>query len=249
MKSTKNLSQFLYTTATVGLALLVSGCMTNPDNITIYPTCSDEDTGIKSTNEIRIVYTENQIINIIEAEAENHHISSSFLKAMVDQESHFDPYNINYDDGIEGNENWNSYSPQCVFTSDGYPHGVGLLQLTGLGYQGFSYPYCLDQPDNNNIDYFYSMNMNEFGRWINMTDVTPLCNPFDPQQNIDRFLTGYAVPYRNYLHKQYPHKSEEEILAEVAFSWRHGLFEKYNPNTDYIKDYFTLVEKYESESN
>lgn len=47
------------------------------------------------------------------------------------------------------------------------------------------------------------MGFNVFGRWISMSRVTPMTDPFDAKQNLDRFSTGYAVPAFNTFKKRY----------------------------------------------
>ncbi len=193
-------------------------------------------------------YAEEEIIIIIEQIAEEYNIPSWFLKAIVRRESSFNNTEISYDDGIEGEENWNEARPDCSFTTDYYPHGLGLTKLTGWMYQGSLYPFCLDAPDNDNEDYYYAMRMQDYGNWIEMENVTPLTNPFDPEQNLERFLTGYAVQAYELFTSQNPEESEEEIWRRVAFHWNKGLYQEYDPeNTDYLALYDVYVEEYQNE--
>lgn len=201
-----------------------------------------------ATAKTQYKWTEKAVIKIIEKVAQRYEVSPAFLKAIVRRESSFDPYDISMDDGIEGDENWNSQNFDCAFTSDGYPHGLGLTKLTGWMYQGSPYPYCLEAPDNENKNYYYSMAMQNYGEWIQMEDVSRLTNPFNPVQNLRRFLTGYALPAYELFTGLYPEVSEEEIWRRVAFHWNKGLYKEYDPeNTDYLERYDQYFEEYSVE--
>lgn len=192
------------------------------------------------------IYIEKEILALLETIAEEYDVPSWFLKALVRRESSFNTTDISYDDGIEGDDNWNNQR-DCAFTEDGYPHGLGLTKLTGWMYQGSPYPFCLEAPDNDYEDWYYAMRMQDFGSWIDMNDLTLLEDPFDPRQNVERFLTGYAVPAYTLFSFQYPDETEEEIWRRVAFHWNKGLYQEYDPeNEDYLVLYDQYVEKYQS---
>ncbi len=185
-------------------------------------------------------YTEEEILVLLETLAEEYDVPSWFLKALVRRESSFNATEISHDDGIEGNDNWNNQR-DCAFTEDGYPHGVGLTKLTGWMYQGKPYPFCLDAPNNDYEDWYYAMRMQDFGLWIDMNEVAILQDPFDPRQNVERFLTGYAIPAYTLFTSQYPDETEEEIWRRVAFHWNKGLYQEYDFNNE---DYLALYDKY-----
>lgn len=192
-------------------------------------------------------YSEKEIIEILSDLSERYDVPLWFLEAIVHRESSYNTTLINYDDTAAGEENWNSKKEECVFTDDGYPHGIGLTQLTGWMYQGSPYPYCFDEAEEENKEYFYSMRKQDFGEWISMKDVSVLEDPFDPRQNVERFLTGYAVPFYAYLVEKYPDESEAEIWRRVAFHWNKGLYVEYDPeNEDYLVLYDRYVEEYTS---
>lgn len=187
-----------------------------------------------------------QVMRLTMRVADAHHVPRWFLLAIVHRESSFDPNDVSLDDGIEGDQNWNSQNFDCAFTQDGYPHGVGLTKLTGWMYQGSPYPYCLEEPDNSHKAYYYSMAKQVYGEWINMEDVSRLDDPFDPRQNLERFLTGYAVPAYALFAGLYPDEPSEEIWRRVAFHWNKGLYVEYDPqNTDYLERYDQYVQMYQ----
>lgn len=217
------------------------------DSIQETPETTPEETD-EITSEETQEYTEEEILIIIEQIAEQYDVPSWFLKAIVRRESSFNNTDISYDDGIEGNDNWNEARPECSFTIDDYPHGLGLTKLTGWMYQGSPYPFCLETQDNNYDDYYYAMRMQDYGNWIDMNSVTELIDPFDPEQNLERFLTGYAIPAYNLFATQYPDESEEEIWRRVAFHWNKGLYREYDVNnTDYLELYDVYVEIYQND--
>ena len=188
---------------------------------------------------------EESVFTIIDELAETYEVPEWFLLAIVHRESSFDADDISMDDGIGGTGNWDAYNAECAFTTDGYPHGLGLTKLTGWMYQGSPYPYCLEEQDDSNEKYYYSMAKQNFGDWISMSDVSVLTDPFDPRQNVERFLTGYAVPANALFQSLYPEETEEEIWRSVAFHWNKGLYEEYDPdNTDYLGLYDEYVELY-----
>lgn len=197
--------------------------------------------------DVEINSSEESILELLDRLAEEYGIPSWFLKAIVHRESTFNPDLINMDDGIEGDENWNHWDGDCAITEDGYPHGVGLTQLTGWMYQGRPFPFCLDEADDTNEDYFYSMAESIYGEWIDMEEVSRLEDPFDPEENVRRFLTGYAIPAYTLFDSLYG-DSEEETWRRVAFHWNKGLYVDYDPtNTDYLETYDAYAELYQGQ--
>ncbi|PIQ77057.1 hypothetical protein COV82_06485 [Candidatus Peregrinibacteria bacterium CG11_big_fil_rev_8_21_14_0_20_46_8] len=186
------------------------------------------------------------VLNAIDKLSNEYDVPKWFLKAIVHRESSFMPDHINHGDGIGGNENWNHRrTDDCAITNDGYPHGLGLTQITGWMYQGMPYPLCLDQPDNDNRDYYYAMAKQNFGEWVKMENVSRLTNPLDPEQNLRRFLTAYAVPAYRLFSSQHKGESEEQIWRRVAFHWNKGMYMNYDPNnTDYLGQYDEYVRRY-----
>ena len=193
------------------------------------------------------VWSEEEIHVIIDEIAIEYDLSSWFLLAIVHRESSFNPNLINYDDGIGGSDAWNQARPECSFTVDHFPHGIGLTQLTGWMYQGSPYPYCLESANKTYRDYYYAMNIDDFGEWIDMEDVSSLEDPFDPEENLRRFVTGYAKPAYVLFLDLYG-ESEEETLRRVAFHWNKGLHTDYDSeNTDYLERYDEYVLRYRDE--
>lgn len=180
----------------------------------------------------------------VAAVAEEYAVPAWFLLALVERESSFQGNLLSLSDGIGGEESWQSFRPGCGVSPDGYPHGVGLTQLTGWMYQGMPYPFCLEEPGFSE-EYYYAMRMQDYGEWISMEDVSVLTDPFDYEQNLERFLTGYAIPAHDLFASLYPEDSEEEIWRRVAFHWNKGLYVPYDSeNEDYLLRYDMLVEKY-----
>jgi hypothetical protein len=134
-----------------------------------------------------------------------------------------------------------TFNPNAVNSGDG---GVGLTQLTNADHQGQLYPENLSQPDNTNINWYYDMGLNILGPWIDMNDVSPLDAPFDPDQNLDRFSSGYAAP-AFFLFKSRYGLSDTEALRAVAYHWNKGLpydaGRNYNPND---QTYLPLYDQY-----
>lgn len=177
--------------------------------------------------------------------ARAYEVPAWFLLAIVHRESSFNPNGVSLDDGIEGEANWNHYDADCAVTADGYPHGVGLTKLTGWMYQGMPYPYCLSEPDDSNKNYYYSMAKQRYGDWIDMEDVSRLDDPFDPRQNLERFLTGYAIPAQALFSEMYPEEDVVAIWRRVAFHWNKGMYKTYDPNDQsYLKRYDEYVARY-----
>jgi hypothetical protein len=120
----------------------------------------------------------------------------------------------------------------------------GLTQLGGSWYEGRTYPEWLNRPDDNNRDYYYNMNMPRYGKWILMSQVTPLHNWRDPKQNLDRYSSGYAVPAFKLFKRLYG-ESDTATLRRVAFHWNKGMYQNYNPgNCDYLCLYDDYVGKF-----
>jgi hypothetical protein len=196
-----------------------------------------------------IIYSEAEIIALIEVKALEYDVPYWFLQSIVARESYFDPTEENLSDGIGGEEAWEEYRPECAFTDDGYPHGLGLTQLTGWMYQGSPYPFCLDVPDNDETDYYWAMNFPNLGDWIAMDAVTPLSDPFDPEQNLDRFLSGFAAPLFDLFQIEYG-ELEEDLWRRVAYHWNKGLWVDYDEtNEDYLTLYDTYIETYQDPSD
>jgi hypothetical protein len=212
---------------------------------------SDADSDGEDSNSVDptepIDYSQEEIKQIIEDMAVGHNIPDWFLKSIIHRESTFNELLINMDDGIEGDDNWNKKREECAFTTDGYPHGVGLTQLTGWMYQGSPYPFCLDTPNNDHEPYYYAMNKDAFGEWISMEEVTILLDPFDPEQNIERFITGYAQPAFDLFSGLYD-ESEEETWRRVAFHWNKGMYVDYDPDATYLILYNEYVELYKEDT-
>ncbi len=148
--------------------------------------------------------------------AERYNLPRWFYYAVIQRESSFNRFEVN---------------------SNG---DKGLTQLGGIHYKGTNYPENLRLPNDNHTQYAYDMGFDIFGRWITMSKVTPMTDPFDTRQNLDRFSTGYAVPAFNLFKKRYG-LSDTETLRAVAFHWNKGLFVKYDK---YNKDYLGLYDKY-----
>jgi len=120
----------------------------------------------------------------------------------------------------------------------------GLTQLNGSKYEGEPYPENLRAPNDNDRSYYYDLNFPKFGRWINMSDVSRLDDPFDAEQNLDRFSSGYAVP-AFYLFRDWYGLDDAEALRAVAYHWNKGLYKSYDPNnSDYLGTYDKYVNRY-----
>jgi len=138
-----------------------------------------------------------------------------FYYAIVQRESSFDP---NADTGTD----------------------FGLTQLAGDWYAGMPYPHGLRAPDDAHPQWGWDMNFERFGAWNRMSDVSRLRDSFDPEQNLDRFSTAYAVP-AFHLIKRLHGLDDEETLRIVAFHWNKGLFVPYDPDN---RDYLALYDQY-----
>ncbi|MCL2777253.1 MAG: hypothetical protein FWD73_04550 [Polyangiaceae bacterium] len=144
--------------------------------------------------------------------------------------------------------------------------GFGLMQLTNPDHMGFLYPENLRAPDQSNSAWQTNMRIpyycTQYGLcpWINMNDVTSLgCDAWnDPFANLDRYSSGYAAPMYYLLKKKNPAgTSSDDLLRQVAYYWRYGLFGPYNYPTDpyhYLSgaapyDYDTYVAAYKTSVN
>lgn len=137
-------------------------------------------------------------------------------------------------------ERESSFNPQAYNPNGGY----GLTQLTGSWYSGSPYPENLRTPDDSNRNWRDDMNIGGLGPWIKMSQVTALSDPFNIQQNLERFSTGYAVPAFK-VFKQLYGASDTETLRHVAFSWNKGVYKQYDPNNqDYLGLYDQYVQEY-----
>jgi hypothetical protein len=117
----------------------------------------------------------------------------------------------------------------------------GLTQLGPLAYAGRPYPQDLPFPDDLNRQYAWDMNFRQHGPWIQMSRVSRLTDWFDPDQNLDRFSTGYAVPAFHLFKRTYA-LDDVETLRAVAFHWRKGVFVTYDAaNADYLPTYDEYV--------
>jgi hypothetical protein len=141
--------------------------------------------------------------------------------------------------------------------------GFGLMQLTNPDHMGFLYPENLRTPDQSNSTWQTNMRVPYYCSlyglcpWIDMNDVTPLgCDAWgDPFANVDRYSSGYAAPMYYVLKKKNPAgTNNEEILRQVAYYWRYGLFGPNEYPTDpdhYLSgaapyDYDTYVAQYKA---
>jgi hypothetical protein len=120
----------------------------------------------------------------------------------------------------------------------------GLTQMGNAAFAGRPFPLGLGAPDDANRQYEWDMNFAEYGPWIQMSNVTPMTDWFDPAQNIDRFSTGYAVPAFK-LFKEVYGLSDNETLRAVAYHWKNGMFVTYDPaDTKYLEIYDEYVSEF-----
>jgi hypothetical protein len=160
-----------------------------------------------------------------------------FLYAVEHRESTFNVNHCNYNDGVES---W--ASPRASFwpTSDHYPHGCGLTQLTGWRHAGMPYPNNAASPPS-------TLDKGIYGMVAPPRTVTSLSNPFDAKQNLRRFVTEEVLPDFVAIHKTYPSYSTAQVLRAVAFHWNKGEYTKYNPNNcDYLCGYDARVAVYKA---
>jgi hypothetical protein len=157
-----------------------------------------------------------------------------FLYAVVHRESTFDPTK--------------KFEDKCEGVRD---IGVGLTQLTCPPNNGIPYPYGLDPPDNHDSRWINAKRINIFGEWIKMAHVSPMTDVDNPDQNLDRFHTVYAVPFYRYLKFKHPSDTDNERLRRLAFHWNKGLFAPFHPHdntymhdTTYLPEYDKYVNDY-----
>jgi hypothetical protein len=135
-----------------------------------------------------------------------------------------------------------TFDPNAVNPTDG---GVGLTQLTNPVYNGQPYPENLSAPNNNYNQWRWDMGLDGAnGPWINMADVSRLDTWSDPDENLDRFSSGYAAPAYTLWKNRYGLTDPVEILKRVAFHWNQGVFATYDPNHWYMPQYNQYVATY-----
>lgn len=159
-------------------------------------------------------YVDNTIRNAVA----KYNLPRWFYYAMIQRESSFDP------DAYNGRDK-------------------GLTQLGGAYYTGQPYPYGLSSPNDSYKQYYYDMNMGKYGKWIYMSKVSRMTDWTDPQQNVNRFSTGYAVPAFNLFKRVYG-QGNSATLRRVAFHWNKGVYKTYDPGNC---DYLCLYDKYVGE--
>ncbi len=158
---------------------------------------------------------------VIRAASIKYNLPRWFYYSLIQRESSFDP---------------NSYNGR----------DQGLTQLGGPWYTGMPYPEGLSSPNDNYQPYADDMNFGKYGKWILMSKVLPMNNPYDPKQNIDRFSTGYAVPAFN-LFKSYYGGSDAAVLRRVAFHWNKGMYKTFDVNdTSYLGLYDNYVGQFKA---
>jgi hypothetical protein len=158
-----------------------------------------------------------------------------FLYAVVHRESTFNP----------------TYDPRPTSPTD---RGVGLTQLTLPPNIGKPYPYGLEAPNNHYQQWIDDKGINnphfDFGEWIKMAHVSRMTDELDPDQNLDRFHTVYAVPFYRYLRSKSSRSEPEddnvrkERLKRLAFHWNQGIFKPYKSTESYLVKYDEYVAAY-----
>ncbi|MHB8586915.1 MAG: hypothetical protein ACYDDF_13890 [Thermoplasmatota archaeon] len=156
-----------------------------------------------------------------------------FLYAVEHRESTFSTSFCNYNDGAA---NWNSPPSLASFwpTTDHVPHGCGVVQLTGWTHEGMPYP-------DNAATSPTTINKGIYGIVAVPKPIPALTNPFDPQQNLERFVTEEVLPDYVALEKTYPSYTPAQLLRAVAFHWNKGEWIAYDPNNC---DYLCLYDQY-----
>jgi hypothetical protein len=77
-----------------------------------------------------------------------------------------------------------------------------------------------------------------------MSQVSRLSDPFDAEENLNRFSSGFAVP-AYYLCREVYGLDGVEALRAVAYHRNKGLFQDYDPNNrSYLAQYDQYVERY-----
>lgn len=156
-------------------------------------------------------------------------VPAGFLAAICERESSFDPGARNL---------WDQYKDKPL------EQGRGLAQLSGLDYRGSPYPQYLMGSNDNNLQWRYDMGFSRFGQWIWMGDVSVMVDPFNPWQNLQRFITCYARP-AFYLWKRVYRLPDPETWRATAYHWNKGLFKPYQASDQsYLKLYDLAIAKY-----
>jgi hypothetical protein len=161
-----------------------------------------------------------------------------FLYAIEHRESTFNTNLCNYNDGAA---NWNNPPSDPSFwpTTDHIPHGCGVAQTTGWTHEGMPWPnFAKSSPA--------SLNKGVYGTITPPRAVTALTTPFDPDQELARFVTEHVLPDYIGIHRTYPSYNVAQILRAVAFHWNKGDWIAYDPaNCDYLCLYDQYVAQYE----
>lgn len=183
------------------------------------PTIAAAEVISRPTGDFKPEQASIEVDNVIRDIVAKYNLPRWFLYAIIQRESSFNPEDFNPNGGY------------------------GLTQLTGEWYVGMPYPENLSAPDDDHQQYADDMNFKQYGKWILMSQVTQLSQPFDPKQNLDRFATGYAVPAFNRW-KTFYNLSDGETLRMIAFSWNKGVYLPYDSNN---QDYLQLYDQYVAE--
>lgn len=154
-----------------------------------------------------------------------------FLYVIEHRESTFQAHHCNYNDGAQ---TWNEPRASYWPTRDHIPHGCGLTQLTGWWHAGMPYPNSqATAPDR--------LYKGVYGMITPPRPVSRVDNPFDPGQNIERFLTEHVLPDYVGIKQKYSWFTPEQTLRAVAFHWNKGDYVQYDPKNC---DYLCLYDKY-----
>lgn len=158
-----------------------------------------------------------------------------YLYAVEHRESTFNVNWCNYNDGAGS---WNAPVASFWPTRDHLPHGCGLTQPTGWTHEGMPYPGNKATPPT-------TIGKGIYGSIAPPRPVTALTNPFDPLQNLRRFVTEEVLPDYVLIKQRYPSFTPEQTLRAVAFHWNKGEYQTYNPaNCDYLCLYDKYVAVY-----
>jgi hypothetical protein len=158
-----------------------------------------------------------------------------FLYAVEHRESTFSTSYCNYHDGVQS---WTSARSSFWPTTDHYPHGCGLTQLTGWRHEGMPYPNNAASPPS-------TLDKGIYGQITVPRTITSLSNPFDAKQNLRRFVTEEVLPDYLGIKKVYPGYTTSQVLRAVAFHWNKGEYQRYDPNNcDYLCGYDAKVAMY-----
>lgn len=123
--------------------------------------------------------------------------------------------------------------------------GAGLVQLTHVKDLGMPFPENLQVPHDDFPQYGYDQGFSvngfpRYGKWIRMTKVSRLDQPFDVGQNLERFFTGYAVAAFA-LFKRWYGLDNNDTLRALAWHWNQGPLRVYNPAS---QQYLPLYDEY-----